>query len=66
MQAIPLHRRDLKKIAQVLEKFPESENFWLWESDSNVIGTVCTLDVETETNGIKGIFRVEIFGVDDW
>ena len=66
MSVIHLQRKDLKKISQVLEKFPESTNFWLRESASNGIGTVCTLDVETEINGTKGIFQVEIFGVNEW
>lgn len=61
-----LSRKDLEKINEVLKKFPDVQNFRLEEEGGNGIGTVITMAFDHESNGVDGIFSVEISGVEDW
>ena len=61
-----LNRKDLKKIQDVLEKFPEVENFEIEQESGSGIGSITLMTMFTEFNGVKGSFTVEISGVEDW
>ena len=61
-----LNRKDLEKIKDVLDKFPEIDNFELEQESGSGIGSVTLMTIFTDVNGAKGSFTVEISGVEDW
>jgi len=61
-----LHRKDIEKIKEVLEKFPEAETFELTYENSSGIGAIVTMIFNHEVNGVRGSFEIEIAGVEDW
>lgn len=61
-----LNRKDIKKITDILEQFPEVNAFELTQDSSSGIGSVTKMTVDAEVNGIEGEFVVEIAGVEDW
>jgi len=61
-----LHRAELKKMLEVLEKFPEVEVVDVEVDSSSGIGSVTTMKFDTEVNGVNGTFEVEISGVENW
>ena len=61
-----LNRKDIEKIASVLEQFKDVENFELVSDTSSGIGTYLTMTFDQEVNGMRGSFTVEISGVEDW
>ena len=61
-----LHRKDIEKIKDVLEKFPNVEVFELDADTASGIGTILTMTFAQKVNGMCGSFDVEISGVGDW
>jgi hypothetical protein len=61
-----LHKKDIKEIQSVLEKFPDVETFELDQEGGNGIGTFTTMTFDLEINGLHGSFKIEISGVEDW
>ena len=61
-----LHRDDLRKMLEVLEKFPEVEVVDVEVDSSSGIGSVTTMKFDTEVSNVKGSFEVEISGVEKW
>ncbi len=61
-----LNRKDIEKIAGVLEQFKDVENFELVSDTSSGIGAYLTMTFDQEVNGMRGSFTVEISGVEDW
>jgi len=61
-----LHRAELRKMLEVLEKFPEVEVVDVEVDSGSGIGSVTTMKFDTEVNGVKGSFEVEIAGVETW
>ncbi len=61
-----LHSKDIEKIQEVLEKFPGVEIFEIDSDNSSGIGAIITMTFDYEVNGMRGNFRVEISGVDNW
>jgi hypothetical protein len=61
-----LHREELKRMLEVLEKFPEVEVVDVEVDSSSGIGSVTTMKFDTEVNGVEGSFEVEIAGVETW
>ena len=61
-----LTRKDIEKILETMDKFPEARSFQLTEEGGNGIGTILSLTVDTVINGMSGEFTVEISGVEDW
>ena len=61
-----LHKKDIEKIKEVLEKFPEVETFEINSDHSSGIGAYVTMTIEHEVNGMRGSFNIEISGVEDW
>ena len=60
------HKKDIEEIQSVLKKFPDVENFDLYQEGGNGIGTFTTMTFNQEVNGVKGSFTIEISGVEDW
>lgn len=65
MQLI-LSKKDLEKINQILKQFPDVQAVRLEQQGGNGIGTVITMAFDHESNGVDGIFVVEISGVENW
>jgi len=61
-----LHRAELKRMLEVLEKFPEVEVVDVEVDSSSGIGSITTMKFDTEVNNVKGSFEVEIAGVETW
>ncbi len=61
-----LHRQDIEKIQEVLAKFPDVKTFEINSDNSSGIGAVVTMTFDHEVNGMRGNFKVEISGVDNW
>nr|QMP82860.1 MAG: hypothetical protein [Caudoviricetes sp.] len=62
-----LNKKDLIKMLEVIEKFPEYENrnFRL-EYSSCEFGQTVDMIIETIVNGIAGELRISIADVSDW
>lgn len=61
-----LHRKDIEKIQEVLNKFPDIETFEIESDHSSGIGAYVSMTFAQEVNGMRGSFEVEISGVEDW
>lgn len=61
-----LHVEDIKKITEVLKKFPNVTMIELKQDTSSRIGFPTTLLFDTEINGIAGRFEVVITTIEDW
>ena len=61
-----LHREDLKRMLEVLEKFPEVEVVNVESDTSSGIGAHTTMKVETQIDGVSGTFEVVISSVESW
>ena len=61
-----INKRDVEKILEVMNKFPDAESFALAHEASSGIGSVITLTIRTQVNELDGEFSVEIAGVENW
>ena len=61
-----LNRKDIEKIKEVLDKFPDVDTFEIIQSGHSGIGSVTTMTFAQNVNGLEGSFDVEISGVEDW
>jgi hypothetical protein len=61
-----LHKEDLKRMLEILEQFPDAEVVEVKQDSSSGIGSVTTMRVATQINGVEGRFEVEISGVEHW
>lgn len=61
-----LHRKDIEKIKEVLDKFPNVEFFEIEQEGNSGIGTCTHITFTQEVNGLTGSFNIEIAGVEDW
>jgi hypothetical protein len=61
-----LIRKDIEKILDILDKFPEVNGFELHQEGSSGIGKITTMSFAHEHNGVKGCLEVEISGVESW
>ncbi len=61
-----LHKEEIEKIKEVLDKFQDVETFELEQTGGSGIGTILTMTFAQEVNGMRGSFEVEITGVEDW
>lgn len=61
-----LHRDDLKKIVEILDKFPDIEHFEVFSDNSSGIGAEVTLKIQTVVNNIEGSFEIVVSSVENW
>jgi hypothetical protein len=61
-----LHKDDLKKMLEILEKFPEVDVVDVEVDSSSGIGSTTTMRFDTKIDGVAGKFEVEISGVETW
>ena len=58
-----LTKRDVEKMLEVIERFPEAKTFKLEQEGGSGIGTITTMTIDTNINGYEGEFTVEMAGV---
>jgi len=63
---IILNKKDLKKIQEIMDRFPESNTVEIEQDRNSGIGCITTVRLETEIQGVRGEFAVEISGVEEW
>lgn len=61
-----LCREEVVKILDTMDLFPEAISFELLQDNGSGIGSVTTLTVHTSVNGLDGVFKTEISGVENW
>jgi len=61
-----LCRDEVQKILDTMDLFPEATSFELLQDGHNGIGSVTSLIVHTNINGLDGEFKTEISGVENW
>lgn len=61
-----LHKDELKKMLEVLEKFPDVDVVDVEVDSSSGIGSTTTMRFDTIIDDVAGKFEVEISGVETW
>lgn len=61
-----LRRKDIAKIQEVLNKFPDILFFEIHESEQTGIGSIISMTIHTQIEGIYGKFITDINSVEDW
>jgi hypothetical protein len=61
-----LCREEVVKILEIMDKFSDATSFELLQDNSSGIGSVTSLVVHTNINGLDGEFKTEISGVENW
>ena len=59
-------KEEVVKILETMDKFPEATSFELLQDNSSGIGSVTSLIVRTNVNGLDGEFKTEISGIENW
>jgi hypothetical protein len=57
---------DVEKILEIMKKFPDATSFKLVQDGHSGIGSITSIIVCTEINGLDGEFKIEISGVESW
>jgi len=66
MTNIFLTRKDIEKIKEVLDQFPDLDVFELEQDSSSGIGSITTMTFAREIGGLRGSFEIEVSGIKDW
>ena len=61
-----LHKDDLKRMLEILEKFPDVEVVNVESDTSSGIGAHTTMKIETIIDNVPGTFEVVISSVENW
>lgn len=61
-----VQRKDIKKILEVMDEFPDAKSYKLEYDNSSGIGSTISLSMEMELKNRNAIVTVEISGVEDW
>jgi hypothetical protein len=61
-----LTRKDIEKIKDVLDQFPDLDLFELEQDSSSGIGSVTSMTFAREINGLRGSFQIEVSGIENW
>jgi hypothetical protein len=61
-----LNRKDIEKIKNVLDQFPDLDVFEIEQDSSSGIGSCTTMTFAREIKGLRGAFEIEISGVENW
>jgi hypothetical protein len=61
-----LNRKDIEKIKNVLDQFPDLDVFELDQDSCSGIGSVTSMTFAREINGLRGSFEIEISGAENW
>lgn len=61
-----LNRKDIEKIKNVLDQFPDLDIFELDQDSSSGIGSTTTMTFARDMSGLRGSFQIEISGSEEW
>jgi hypothetical protein len=61
-----LKRKDVEKIINVLDQFPDIDTFEIDQEGGSGIGTSTYMTFAYTVKGHRGSFNIEISGVEDW
>ena len=61
-----LHRKDVEKLKDILDSFPDVKAVEIRQDSSSGIGSYTYVSFAQTINGFVGSFEVEISGVEDW
>lgn len=61
-----LHKNDITKIQNILDKFPNISSFEINQDNSSGIGSIVTMTFHHQIEDIQGSFTVEISGIESW
>jgi hypothetical protein len=61
-----LTRKDIEKIKDVLDQFPDLDIFELEQDSRSGIGSITSMTFAREINGLRGSFEIEVSGIEDW
>ena len=61
-----IQRKDIEKIAELMDKFPDAHTYQLETENRSAIGTDMYLIITDNFNGVFGDLKVEVSGVDKW
>ena len=66
MSKVSLHRSDIEKIVETLQKFPDVNFFELKEHGHSGIGSLLDMAFETKVNEVKGKLVISIHDESSW
>lgn len=66
MPKVNLNRKDIEKIVETLQKFPDVNFFELREYGHSGIGSLLDMTFETKVNEVKGKLVVSIVDESSW
>jgi len=61
-----IQRKDIEKITELMDKFPDAHTYQLETENTSAIGTEMYLIITDNFNGVFGDLKVEVSGVDNW
>ena len=61
-----LTRKDIEKIKDVLDQFPDLDIFELEQDSSSGIGSITSMTFAREINGLRGSFEIAVSSIEDW
>jgi hypothetical protein len=61
-----LHRKDVEKLKDIMDKFPDVTAVELRQENASGIGSCTYITFAQEINGLHGSFEIEINGVENW
>jgi len=59
-------RKDIEKILEIIDKFPDATSYQLQNENQSGIGSIFSLIIDTNINNTDVEVKVEISGVEDW
>jgi hypothetical protein len=59
-------RKDVEKILEIIDKFPDATSYRLQNENQSGIGSIFSLIIDTNINNTDVEVKVEISGVEDW
>jgi hypothetical protein len=59
-------RKDIEKILEIIDKFPDATSYRLQNENQSGIGSIYNLIIDTNINNTDVEVKVEISGVEDW
>ena len=63
---IYLHRKDIEKIVNIMNKFPDVDNCKLEQDSSSGIGSITTITLGLKLEGHEGQFKIVVSGEENW
>jgi hypothetical protein len=61
-----IQRKDIEKILELMDTFPNAHGYHLKTENDSGIGTNMYLIIFDTFNGVYGDLKVEVSGVDNW